>query len=206
MYAITWRSNRVERKTGLVLSIAILFSALIGFAILFTAPGNAVRSAIGLPPPGLGTLIINANLNTILFTANWLKDHIFLAGIAFFLPALSGFAFYKPLEEKVWLVRRELTILRGLIISLILLYLVLLSSFATGYYALSANLPDRAQLVPAYFLTLAVMLWGYWSGSLLKGLLPAERSCPAALKTHRDYSALADVSTALYMPQVIFTP
>jgi hypothetical protein len=113
LYAATWESKKVERKIGLVLSTAILFSTLIGFGILITAPGNAVRSALGPPRPALWPLMINANLNTVLFTANWLKDHAFLAGIAFFLPALTGFALYKPEKIRDRFVQRELTILRG---------------------------------------------------------------------------------------------
>jgi hypothetical protein len=182
LYFSFWRSGRPQRRTGLVLSVVLLLSTLLGFAILFAAPGNAMRSALLPPRPGLFPLALYANLNTVYFIGTWLKDHTLLAGIAFFLPALTGFMFYRSPQEAGELFNRERGVLRGLLVSFALLYLVLLAAFATGYYALSANLPDRALIVPGYFLTLAVMLWGYWSGSLLKGVLDPAQVMPKALK------------------------
>jgi hypothetical protein len=84
LFALIWRSDMQKRKVSMVLSVALLLSTLAGFVILFTAPGNAVRSALGAPRPGLIPLAINANLHTVLFIATWIKDHMFLAGMAFF--------------------------------------------------------------------------------------------------------------------------
>jgi hypothetical protein len=55
-----------------------------------------------------------------------------------------------------------------LLFSLLFLYLVLLSQFATAYYTLNAEPPDRALVVCQYFVTLTVGLWGFLSGSLIK--------------------------------------
>jgi Family of unknown function (DUF6056) len=78
-----------------------------------------------------------------------------------------------------------------------LVYLANLSSFATGYYALSANLPDRAQVVPGYILTLFVMLCGYWGGSLVKDLLRPEVAFPTTLKV---LGAILVILMVLYGP------
>lgn len=172
----------INRQAGLVFSGAMLVSTLIGFAILFTAPGNAVRSALGEPRPGLLPLALHANINTVIFIASWIKDHTLLAGMAFFLPALSSFMLHQPRMGIGELSRREKAILHNLLASFLVVYLVLLSAFATGYFALAGNLPARAQVIPGYFLTLAMILWGYWSGSLLKGVLQPLRSLPSALK------------------------
>jgi hypothetical protein len=177
-----WHIHRPGRWTGLIFSVVLLLSALLGFVILLTAPGNAVRSAMLPPHPGIVPLALHANLNTVYFIGTWLKDHTLLVGIAFFLPALTGFMSYRPPQEAGELINRERAVLRGLLVSFPLLYLVLLAAFVTGYYALSANLPDRALVIPGYFLTLALMLWGYWSGSLLKGVLDPARALPKALK------------------------
>ena len=182
LFTALWRADPQKRSAGMVLSTVILISTLAGFAILITAPGNAVRSALGEPRPGLQPFVLHANLNTITFIASWIKDHTLLAGIAFLAPVLSSFVFYQPSHISGKIAFREQAVLRGLLVSFPLVYVVLLSAFATGYYALSANLPDRAQLVPGYFLTLAVMLWGYWSGSLLKSMIQPERQLPSALK------------------------
>jgi hypothetical protein len=179
---VFWRSDPQKRPAGLRLFSALLVSTLIGFALLFSAPGNVVRSALVEPRPGLYPLVLNANINAVMFIASWLKDQTLLAGIALFMPALLSFTLYQPSLSSGRLAKRERAILRGMLISVPLLYLLVLFTFATGYYALSGNLPDRAQIVPQYFLILTIVLWGYWSGSLLKGLCQTERALPAALK------------------------
>lgn len=182
LFFLFWRAEPLKRRTGLVLSGVMLLSTLVGFVILFTAPGNAVRSALVEPRPDLYSLVLNANRNTITFVAVWVKDQILLVGTAFLLPVLTSFVLYQPPREVGAIARRERAALRGLLVSFPLVYLVLLSTFATAYYAISSKPPDRALVVPQYFLTVAVVVWGYLSGSLLKGVLQPARALPAALK------------------------
>lgn len=179
---VFWHSDPQIRRTGLTLSFTMLLTTIAGFVILFAAPGNAIRSAIALPCTIPHELIWHANVNTLTFIAAWFKKNAILGGISFFLPALLAFALYQPRLDTNQLLRREKAVFYGLPISALLLYLALLSQFATAYYAISAMPPDRAQVIAQYLLTTTVTVWGYWSGSLLKGLLPFERPTPSALK------------------------
>jgi hypothetical protein len=190
-------SDPQEKQSTLTFSGAILVSTLIGFALLFSAPGNTIRSALVPPQPGLYTLVLQSNINTVMFIATWVKDQTLLAGTAFLLPVIISFTLYQPPREIGDLVRRERAVLHGLLISLPLVYLILLSAFATSYYAISDSPPDRALVVPQYFLTIAIVLWGYWIGSLLKGALQPERNLPTALKV---VGGILLVLMLLYVP------
>ncbi len=182
LFFLVWRFDPPKRRSGLLLSGAILLSTLVGLVILFTAPGNAVRAALFPLRPSLYSLVVQSNLNTVLFIANWVKNDTLLGMIAFLLPAMMGFVLFQPPQDVSRLVDRERAALRVLLISLPVVYLVLLSTFATGYYAISDNPPARAQVVPQYFLTIAVVIWGYMSGSLLKGVSNPARTLPVAVK------------------------
>lgn len=181
LFSLLWPITAQKRRVSALLSLVLLISTIVGFAILFTAPGNIVRSALAEPRPGILPLVKNANFNTVLFIATWIKDNAILAGIAFMFPAMGGFWLKQPSPASEQIIREQ-AVLRGMLVSLPLVYLALLSTFATGYYAQSANLPARAQVIPAYILTLGMMLWGYWSGSLLKDRLQPNRTLPTALK------------------------
>ncbi|HPH95566.1 MAG TPA: DUF6056 family protein [Anaerolineaceae bacterium] len=163
-----FRRHDPRRQRALALLGVALAASLLGFAVMAAAPGNAIRARLLPPRPDLVSLFTHSLQNTFIYIFRWLGNYPELAALAVLLPLLAAL-FFAPTPAPAR--RQALQLALG---GLIFTFLVLWANFITGYYAQSAEPPDRALVIPQFFLTAQVMAWGWAAGRALR--LPLEKT------------------------------
>jgi hypothetical protein len=175
--------NREILRRGSVfgLSGVGVAATLIGFGLMVSAPGNAVRAATVPPRPGLASVILQSNVLAVRFILNWVWRDTILAGISFLTPLLAGFAHCRSnlaVERGSPKEKRDFYIL---LFSIPAAYLLLWSQFAAGYFTLSGLPPDRALVIPQFLMVLGFALWGFQTGKMLRNLVRESQLLPRGL-------------------------
>lgn len=160
-----FRRSDPQRQRGVTLLGIAAIATLLGFAVMAAAPGNAIRARLLPPHPGLISLFTHSLQNTFIYIFRWLGSCPELAGLAALLPFIAALLFAPDPQPTH---RQTLRLALG---GLIVTFLVLWANFVTGYYAQSAEPPDRALVIPQFFLTAQVMIWGWSAGRALRPTL-----------------------------------
>jgi Family of unknown function (DUF6056) len=158
--AVLFASGRVRRRLVFAM-LASLVGALLALAVVAAAPGNAVRAQTTIVLP-IGEVVLRA----VDFTRGWLRltfarphviELVLLVGISCALGG-SSFRGTSPAPPPRW----------GLIFLIIIaMGLVLLACMVPVYYALDADPPGRALLVPQYLLMCILAVGGWYAGGHL---------------------------------------
>jgi len=167
---ITKRAD-IRFKRGLALIIAGLLGSIVSMIFVFLAPGNVVRRSL-FPQslPLFEILWLSVRFGAIFYVKTLWSTRIttfmlvvFSALIGFFATSFSEDSQITPF---VW--RRKLV--RALLITPIIGYLLCASAMAPSVYGTNAYPPDRALIVPQNILSMTIVIWGTIFGIWLKTL------------------------------------
>lgn len=162
--ALVSRVHRAKpRLFRLLLWIAA--AAVVGMMVVVLAPGNYNRQQSQAYPdfPGLWKLV----RMTWTFSVNFLTGILAETSKALGLAAvvIFGFSIARSLPSQTR--TSNVTIERPMLAIVPLMgFALVASSFVSGAYAMSAEIPARSQIIPTYFVVLAMLLWGYFVGRL----------------------------------------
>jgi hypothetical protein len=151
------------RKRLAAMSVAGLAGSLLALALVVSAPGNHARQAYFPPPPGMADLSRLSILGTYQFLKNILisKRHLLTAALLFSFSWMLGAGFLS--QDRLFLPealrkRRAVLLLSAAALA------VQVSCFVPAAYGMSAAPPARTMIIPAFALTVSIVLFGLLLG------------------------------------------
>ena len=153
------------RRAALPILAAGLLGSLASLAVIAMAPGNAVR-AMGLPPPApLFDVARMALANTLIIISRWARSAPLQAAVALGIPFLAALL----VDSAPKISTRSLLFILGS--SALASFFLILACAAPAAYSLSAEPPDRAMIIPIFFLVLGLAVWGCTLGLAARQVL-----------------------------------
>lgn len=151
------------RQTLALILNAGLLGAVLGLLVVALAPGNAVRQAF-FPSPDILSLVPLTLQNTFSFIAE---------AVASPLPILMSLALPAILVSNAPARELDSVQIKNQVVPFFLFlsivgFLLLLSCFAPAAYAMSSNLPNRAIIIPQFFLISILVSWSVIIGLCLR--------------------------------------
>ena len=160
VFCLTSKSAKI-RRTVLPLVLAGLLGSVLAMSVIFLAPGNEIRQSRFLPPQDPGSLAAMSIKNTFRFLKEALSSSTVSLGTALIFSTLIGRMLYPWTSITIFSFTKIVQLL-GL--TLILGFIILLSTIAPAAYGMSLYPPDRALIIPHFILSCIAVLWGYLAG------------------------------------------
>ena len=154
-----------RRKQACFILLLGLSGAILGLAVLFFAPGNAIRESHYPPHPPL-FMMLQISLVSMRQFFSLITSHPYqiLATInLFFLSALIGTVSFRNSEAP-----SGSSTLKKILLPLMPLISIFLAfiCFIPGAYAESSSIPQRTMVIPAFEFEVSLAAWGFTWGSV----------------------------------------
>jgi hypothetical protein len=161
-------NHHLKRLRPFLISGAL--GSLLALVVLVLSPGNVVRRSYMPPPPNMIELILVSARYTAAFIYRQFSGHGFASLLSWIAPLVLAFKLSEPGSNSPSGTLSTSRIISLMGATVLLGGLMIFVGFIPPIYGTSVYPPDRALVAYQFWLTLTLMLLGYFSGLLLSKL------------------------------------
>lgn len=145
-----------------------VIGSLLALVVVVVAPGNSIRQAYFPLHPGPWSILKLTAYYSVGFLGKLVLDHPFVSLTSLALPLLIRLRDFGRGEKRTW--DRRLCLLL-LVITPAMVFVLITSCTASGIWAMSVMLPERARILLSFVFICGTVIWSRAAGEYLAGRL-----------------------------------